>query len=175
MNKKDFNNISIRGRIAYGIMCFEEYVSTKYPDKDFAPVCTFMWNIVSDKDYIDVSAERYMEIIPEYLYEFDEYEKAGFEFLTFDEFNAMRELVPNNDEALNIIMYRIYDIAMEHACGAITPPAKASIDLLFDIIEQINNCGISLPRAELVDGFDFGESGGWGSPISHVGLSRILS
>ena len=55
---------------------------------------------------------------------------------------------------------------MEHAYGAITPPAKTSIDLLFDIIKQINNSGISLPHIELVEGFDFGKTGGWGSPMS---------
>ena len=30
----DFKPISIRGRIAYGIMCAESYVLSKYPDRD---------------------------------------------------------------------------------------------------------------------------------------------
>ena len=174
MNKKDFNNISIRGRIVFGIMCFEEYVTDKYPNVDFAPVCELMWDIVSDKDYIDASAEKYMEIIPEYLYEFDAFEEAGFEFLSAEDFNAMRKLIPSDDEALDLIMHRIYDIAMEHAYGAIESPARASIDLLFEIIEALEARGIKVPRIQVVAKFSFAESGGWGGFIPHAGLSKIL-
>ena len=175
MNKKAFNNISIRGRVAFGIMCFEEYVAVEYPDMDFAPVCELMWDIVSDRDYIDASAEKYMEIIPEYLYEFDAYEDAGFEFLSVEEFESMRKLIPSGDAALELIMHRIYDISMEHAYAAIEPPAKESIDLLFEVIEELESRGVRVPGIEKVAGFSFAESGGWGAFISHGGLSKVLA
>ena len=174
MDKKDFNNISIRGRVAFGIICFEKYVTAKYPNAEFAPVCELMWSIVSDKDYIDVSAERYMEIIPEYLYEFDAYEDAGFEFMSAVEFNAMRKLIPPDDDTLNLIMRRIYDIAMEHAYAAIMPPAKESIDMLFEIIQSLETQGIEVPDIEMVTSFTFTESGGWGAFISYDNLSKVL-
>ena len=175
MNKKDFNGISIRGRVVFAIMCFENYVIAKYPARQFDGVCALMWDIVSDKDYIDASAEKYMEIIPEYLYEFDSYEDAGFEYLTRDEFDFFSELIPSDDESLSLIMHRIYDIAMEHAYAAVDYPAKASIDLLFEIIDALKREGIKLPDIGLVRGFAFAESGGWGNPVSRKGLSRILS
>lgn len=174
MRKKDFNNISIRGRVAFGIMCFERYVRTEYAKRDFAPVCRLMWDIVSDKDYIDASAERYMEVIPEYLYEFDTYEEAEFEFLSAEEFAAMRALVPADDSGLERIMHRIYDVAMEHAYAAVEAPAKASIDYVFEIAEVLEGNGIALPDVDAVKGFSYEVSGGWGAPIDCKGLSIVL-
>lgn len=174
MLKKDFNEISIRGRAAFGVMCFERYVKSKYHDEDFSPVCRLMWDIVSDKDYIDASAERYMEIIPEYLYEFDDYDEAEFDYLSTEEFNSMRKLIPNDDQGLETIMHRIYDIAMEHAYSAIEAPAKASIDYVFEIAETLKTEGVALPDIESVKQFSFAKSGGWGEPINYRGLSIIL-
>ena len=174
MRKKDLNNISIRGRVAFGIMCFERYVKARHANRDFTPVCRLMWDIVSDRNYIDASAERYMEVIPEYLYEFDSYEEAGFEFLSRGEFEAMRALVPPDDPDLECIMHRIYDIAMEHAYTAVDAPARASIDRVFEIAEVLEGNGVALPDVGAVKDFSFEESGGWGSPISHEGLSIVL-
>lgn len=174
MHKKDFNGISIRGRVAFGVMCFERYVMARHPGRDFAPVCRLMWDIVSDKDYIDASAEHYMEIVPEYLYEFEAYEDAGFEFLGKEEFESMRKLVPSDDPGLGRIMHSIYDIAMEHAYGAVEAPAKASIDCVFEIVEVLENNGVALPDIGAVKDFSFEKSGGWGKPIDYRGLSLVL-
>lgn len=175
MNKKTFYGISIRGRVAYAIMCFEEYVIAKYPERDFSPVSKIMWNIVSASDSIDISAEKYMEIIPEYLYEFSVYEDADFEYLTKEQFLSLREIIPSDCEDLNVIMHRIYDIAMEHAYAAIDVPAKESINLLVEVIAILQKDSIRLPEMKKVEDFSFEESMGWGKPITPKGLSKILS
>ena len=46
MNSKNFVDISIRGRIAYVILCFENYVKVKYPDVDMLPILKMMWAVV---------------------------------------------------------------------------------------------------------------------------------
>ena len=48
MNAKDFDNISIRGRVAYIILCFEKYVTKMYPGTDWARVDDMMWKICDD-------------------------------------------------------------------------------------------------------------------------------
>lgn len=165
MNKKDFYNISIRGRIAYAIMCFEAYAKVRYPTRDFTPVCTLMWDIVSDKDSIDISTEKYMEIIPEYLYEFPDYKDADFEYLSKDEFDSMHKIIPSDCGSINSIMHRIYDIAMEHAYIAFEAPAKSSIDLLFDVIAILRQEKIPLPDISKIQKYAFNESGGWGVSV----------
>ena len=53
INGKQFYPISIRGRIAYVIFCFENYVKVKYLDVDMQPVLRLMWSVVDSSDYID--------------------------------------------------------------------------------------------------------------------------
>ena len=55
---KQFYPISIRGRIAYVIFCFENYTKVKYHDVDIQPVLRLMWSVVDSSDYIDNSKRR---------------------------------------------------------------------------------------------------------------------
>jgi hypothetical protein len=71
-------------------------------------------------------------------------------------------------------MHRVYDTATEHAYMAVDAPARASIDHVFEIAEVLESNGVALPDVGAVKGFSFEESGGWGSPISHEGLSIVL-
>ncbi len=115
MNGKQFYDISIRGRIAYVILCFENYVKVKYPDIDMHPVLKMMWSVVDSSDYIDNSAYRYLEIVPECLFEKDYYSTDVFEKLTEDEYNKFTKILNGDDSDLNTIMMSVYDIAMEYA------------------------------------------------------------
>ena len=56
----DFENISVTGRIAYGIMCAEEYLVYKYPDKDWVVVFKAFWEITNLElwdEWIDKTVE----------------------------------------------------------------------------------------------------------------------
>ena len=119
--KTIFDELSIRGRVAYAIMCFERYVTNVYPDKDMSAVAEVMWKIVDDSDYIDNSAYRYMEIIPEYLFEAKDFISSEFDYMTESEYVFYTHLLPppEDDNELNIIMHSIYDIAMEYAYTAV--------------------------------------------------------
>lgn len=174
MDKRDFYDVSIRGMVAYCVMCLENYVLEIYPDLDLAPVLRIAWAIVGDKGYIDLNANRYMEVIPEYLFEFDDYEAAQFDYLTEEEFDMFRQLLNPDDPALNLVMLRIYDIVMAYAYfGLPTSPVEAA-ELVLDVIECLQGHGVPLPDFELVRGFSFSEYHGWGVHISPEGLSRVL-
>ena len=71
-------------------------------------VAELMWKIIDDSDYIDNSAYRYMEIIPEYLFEAEDFVSSQFDYLTEQDYNYFTELlpVPENDIDLNIIMHK---------------------------------------------------------------------
>ena len=51
MNKRDFFSISIRGMVAYCVLCLESYVLETYADRDFAPVLRLAWDIVGPEGY----------------------------------------------------------------------------------------------------------------------------
>ena len=174
MDKHDFTCISIRGMVAYCVMCLESYVLEAYADRDLTPVLRPAWGIVGPEGYIDQNADRYMEAIPEYLFEFDDYETAGFEYLTESEFNELRGLLDPDDEVLGLLMHRIYDVAMCYAYTAVEVPPRDAVDLVFDSIGCLREHGIPLPDFELVGGFSFSELYSWGVHINPEGLSRVL-
>ena len=174
MNKRDFYSVSILGMVAYCIMCLENYVLKAYADHDFAPVLRLAWDIVGPDGYIDENAYRYMEAIPEYLFEFGDYEAAEFEHLTESEFDELRGLLNPDDEALGLLMHRVYDVAMCYAYTAVEVPPREAVDLVFDVIGCLEEHGVPLPDFELVRGFSFSEFHGWGIQISPEGLSRVI-
>lgn len=61
----DFKTISIRGRIAYGIMCAESYALSKFPDRDWKPLFQVLWGISRDDVYWDEWASDVIDRLPE--------------------------------------------------------------------------------------------------------------
>ena len=174
MNKRDFYSVSIRGMVAYCTMCLESYVLEAYADRDLSPVLRLAWGIVGPEGFIDQNADRFMEAIPEYLFEFDDYEAAEFEHLTREEFGEFRGLLDRNDETLDLLMHRVYDVAMCYAYTAVEAPPKEAVNLVFDSIGCLREHGIPLPDFDLVRGFSFSEFHGWGVHINPEGLSMVL-
>ena len=162
MNSKKFVDISIRGRIAYVILCFENYVKVKYPDVDMQPVLRLMWSVVDSSDYIDNSAYKYLEIVPECLFEKDHYSTDVFEELTEDEYNRFTKILNSDDPDLNSIMMSVYDIAMEYAYTNITNHGNETYEYLDKVIAILNNNSIPLPDIDKVSMSRFSESEGWG-------------
>lgn len=174
MNGKQFCEISIRGRIAYVILCFENYVKSKYPDTDMQPVLKMMWSVVDSSDYIDNSAYRYIEIVPECLFEKDHYSTDVFEELTEDEYNGFTKLLNNDDSDLNTIMMSVYDIAMEYAYTVITNNGKETYEYLDRVIGILNDNHIPLPDISKISMSRFSESDGWGHWLDPKKISGML-
>ena len=175
MNSKSFDNISIRGRVAYVIMCFEKYVTLKYPKTDWTRVDDMMWKICDDSDYIDISTYKYMEIIPEYLYEFDDYIKADFDYLSEEDFIYYRSVIPKDDNDLNVLMHAIYDIAIEYAYVALDKNAPETRKYIDDVLHIMTDNQITKPDIQLVSKYTFDKAGGWGNVFDGRYLSIILN
>jgi len=176
MMKTIYDKLSIRGRVAYAIMCFENYVNFKYPDKDMSNVAEIMWKIIDDSDYIDNSAYRYMEIIPEYLYEKDNFASLEFEFLSEQEYNYFISLLPNpnNDPDLNTIMHRIYDIAMKYAYTVVELDSWETKEYLQEVSNILEKNNIPTPDIEKIPKYEWDDSHGWGKCFDGRYLSIIL-
>ena len=174
MNTRDFNNISIRGRVAYAILCFENYVQARYTDKDFSVIASLMWSIVGDTGYIDENADKYMEAIPEYLYEFDNFEDSEFDYITKEEYESFKSILCPSDASLNTIMHRIYDIATEYAYEGFDAPGNETIQYICDVVDELRKNNVPVPEYKLVQPFSFDEYDGWGDFIQASGLSNII-
>lgn len=165
MNKKDFNNISLRGRAAYGISCLTTYLKSKYPDKDFSLVLDIACKITEDSNYIDESVMAYTEIIPEYLYEFDNYADAEFEYLSENQYNELINVLPNDDKDLNTIMLAIRNIIWEYCYVDIEKNAPAASKHLMNILEIFKRISLTLPKLDNFNQYSFDYNNGWGKYI----------
>ena len=168
----DFSNISMNGRAAYAVMCAERYALAKFPDKDWKPLFTWMWQITSD--YFDEWYYKYMEILPEYLYEFDNYKDAEFDYLSENDYDYYADFLRDIDKNMETLMVIPADIAMVYCYTTIPGKGKEGIDLVNKAIQILRENGIELPDSKSVEFSPFSEKDGWGESFDGTKLSIIL-
>lgn len=174
MRKKyNFANISMIGRVAYTIICAEKYALIKYPNKDWRPLFTWMWKCTSD--YFDEWYYHFMEILPEYLYEFDNYKDSQFDYLSEEDYNYYTEFLRDIDDNMRELLVIPTEIAMVYAYTSIPGEGKESIKLVEKAIHILKNNGVAVPNPEQVAFSSFSEKNGWGEPFDGTGLSIILN
>ena len=173
MNNYNFENVSIVGRIAYAIMCAEEYLIQKYPNKDWTIVFKDFWEITS-LDLWDDWLEKIIEIIPEYLFEFDSYMLSDFDYLSEEKYNELKELYDGTNENVNAILYMLYDLARNSAYSSIKGNGRESLSHLKRIIIFLQTEGVQLPDAKQVQNFSFSEKNGWGNSFDGTILSKVV-
>ena len=169
----DFTNISMIGRAAYAVMCAERYAMAEYPDKDWKPLFTWMWQITSD--YFDEWYYRFMEILPEYLYEFDNYKDADFEYLSEEDYNYYADFLKDIDTNMADLLKIPTDISMVYSYTEIPGVGKESIDLVNKAIKILKKAHIELPPIDEVARSLFSEKNGWGENFDGTKLSIILN
>lgn len=75
LNKEDLKNISLRGRVAFGIRCFENaLLALQYNVSQWRIVLDYLWSF-TNIDFLDDWSGLIAEIIPENLLEFKSYEE----------------------------------------------------------------------------------------------------
>lgn len=173
MNNYNFENVSVVGRIAYGIMCAEEYLTHKYPNKDWAIVFKYFWKITELELWDDWMSET-IEIIPEYLFEFDNYELSDFEFLTKNKYLNLKKVYANTYDDVNAILKMVYDLANSHSYSSISGKGEESLFQLEKIIVLLENEGIALPNDKEVKTHLISERKGWGEPFNGMSLSKVV-
>ncbi len=169
----DFSGISLSGRIAYTIMCAERYALAKYPEKNWKPLFTWMWKCTSD--YFDEWYYRFMEILPEYLYEFDNYKDAQFEYLSEQDYNYYSDFLKDIDKNMKKLMVIPTKIAMVYSYMSIPEEGKESIKLVCSAAKILKDNNIELPDPTAVSFSKFTEKNGWGNPFDGKKLSIIIN
>lgn len=173
MDKKiDFNNISITGRIAYSIMCAEKYAITKYPNKDWKRLFSWMWE--STSSYLDDWYYKIIEILPEYLYEFNNYEESNFEYLSQKDYTYFYHLLKDIDENMNDLLTIPTEIATIYAYTSIPGKGQESIKLVEKAITILKTNNIQPPDINEIEFCSFSEKNGWGEQFDGSKLSNIL-
>lgn len=172
MNNDVFLRLSNRGRVAYVNFCIENYALAHKPDADWQHLFEKIWEVLSDV-YWDEWAYQFMEMIPEYLTEFPDYEHSDFDYLTEALYRELIVLYEDMPKAWDTILHALYEIALElgYSCGDSEGRAQGFIKEIEGVLEAE---GIPLPAEDLVPLFPASERNGYGNPFDGRKISHIL-
>lgn len=171
----NLKNISMNGRIAYAIQCIEKYLVEKYPNKDFKKLSIEMWKATSD--FFDKWHDEFIEIIPEYLYEFGEkYQKDKWDYLNEENFNYWINFFNEikKDPNINKLLTNLAEISMVYCYTPIPDEGKESLKLIENIENILNENKINLPESDTFSFSKFAEKNGWGNDFDGKKYSLIL-
>lgn len=171
--KNNFDAISLCGRFAYSVMCAERYAVAKYPEKDWKRLFSWLWKGTSG--YFDEWYYHFMEILPKYLYEFDNYKDAAFDYLSEDDYNYYVEFLKNIDKNMERLLEIPSEISMVYSYTSIPGKGRESINLVNEAISILEENSIKLPAHTDVEFSSFSENNGWGNPFEGEFLSIILN
>ncbi|MEW4371842.1 hypothetical protein [Paenibacillus kandeliae] len=173
MNIDLFKSVSIRGRVAYGICCFENVLlSLDYHSEDWKIVLRHLWRFMSEP-LLDDCFSVMVELIPDNLTETPVYDE-DFEQITNEEYLALYQLYQNIDEFITVLLRDIYYICAVHAYSSIVGYGKESLNSLQDLICHMNERNFPLPDYVRFLEFSLEEDDKWGKDFDGTKLSKIL-
>ena len=165
--------ISLRGRIAFAIMCAERYVLAKKPGADWSFVFSELWRIADDIHWDDWS-DRVIDLLPEYIYELDCYNPDEFSWIDEKGFTTLKELYAGFGEDWANLLQDIVDMEEAYAYTSIPGVGQESISSLEDVLSILAKADVAAPPLESVAFSRFPERGGRGNPFDKLELSIIL-
>ncbi|WP_338555851.1 hypothetical protein [Paenibacillus sp. KS-LC4] len=170
MNIDKFINISMRGRVAYGISCLENaLLSFKYDLNDWKIVLNYLWEFTSIQ-YLDDWNDAAVELIPENLLEFRMYEEHEFERLSKQEFVYLYNLYQDIDVSIDKLIRSIYELGVSHVYTEIEGYGESSLKSLERLVNVMFINNFPLPSIEPFLKYSIKENRGWGNKFE--GLSR---
>jgi len=166
MNTEILKNVSVVGRVAYAVMCIENYLISEYPGKDWTILSEEMWKLTSM--YFDDWGYRFIELLPQALFEKPDFASSYFEDISETDYDKFRKLYQNCHDDVNQLLLALYQ--MEEA---FTDESNA-MPYLEKITDALERKHISLPNAEKVSFSRISEHHGWGNHFDGRFLSVIL-
>lgn len=162
-----FEKISIWGRIAYAICCFENYIlKAGYERKPWGSVFQKLWAI-DNAEYVDDWLYSMIEYIPECILEFENY-GSGWEYIDENTFNSLYRLYSDTPRIsdINLIMTVIKEICESEIYSPQSPPAASSLRVMEErLLPAATALDIDLPDIKYFQGFAMSATNCWGEKL----------
>lgn len=169
-----FKKISLRGRVAYAVRCFEYLLlDLGYDKEQWRFILEIMWEF-SNAQYLDHCSYKLNEIIPYNLLEFKTYEEHDFEYLSKKDFYYLYDLYQNIDEKIIDYMELIHDIGTSHIYSCIIDYGVESFECLKKMIDYMKKNNLQVPDCIDFEQFSISQNEGFGDNFEGLGLSVIL-
>lgn len=175
----EIDALSLLGRVACAIMCAERYLLAKYPGRDFRTAARIMWGMVNGSDWLDESAYRFGDIIPDVLFErmadgsLVKYDES--DYVTADEVRALRATLPTpeDDSDFNVLMQMIYNIQLADVYSTPRLDRPQTGARLMKVLDILRKNGIASPDLSALPQ-DRNVQGGTGNWIDEQNYTLIV-
>jgi len=176
-NRDDLSKVSMNGRMAYIILCIEKFLLTKYPEKNWKELSKRMWKVTSIP--WDVWIDEFIEIIPQYLFEFDNYDESDFEELSEEEYKYYSDLYDgitegledDSTDELNCLLNSLKELEEVYCYTSIPGIGEESLDIIYKVCCILADNNVSIPNTGIVAFSSFVEKNGWGETFDGNKLS----
>lgn len=166
--KNDFKIISIRGRLAFGLIFFEELLK-KYDvellsNKFLNDFVEKLWEVCSSNNF-ESTEEFVNEVAPYSILDsspnnnFNEYD-----FLSFEDAYSLKEFYLTLPQDIILAMNFLTEIAFGNLYGDTGSYSSITYDQLMDLLEIYKNNGMNFTDFGLTVRSSFEELNGWGDP-----------
>lgn len=160
IEREKIEQISIRGRVAFAILCLELAIKHfKLETLNWKFLLGLLWS------YTNSNVGRWHEVLSECIPNsvlVDDFVKEEMELLTEDQFNELRELFNTSNDVINQIINQIFWIATEDLYSSISNYSQGTIDTLLKILKEMDKYEIDTPDIQLFTELTIEENDGWG-------------
>lgn len=175
MIEEKFKNISIKGRVAYGISCLERaLICYSCTLKNWEWVLEKIWEFTSI-EYLDDWFYEMAEFLPDSLLEDNEYIPEEFEYITEKQFYILLELYQKES---NQVINQIFNLIFEMGTFDLYSRLENYSPNTLICLEKINNImvlnNIELPSVANFIRYSYYENKGWGNSFEGKVNSIIL-
>lgn len=170
MTIKQFEHASDTAKMAYLVLCLENYLLTKMPDRDWTPVLEILWTITNYESWDDWSGVI-TEIIPSLFFETPGYQ--DFEEITEEQYHKIAALYQDIPAAWEALTSAVQHAAPLYANGTRDCCAYADNDADL-VIKTLQREGVPLPDVDVAALSPAPARGEMDTPINAADLSHVL-
>ena len=162
--EQELQDISIRGKMAFMVKCFENYASSKYPELDWGQLFQFMRKVTSVEWIDDDWWYPLGEFLPEFILETTGYDKDQYESLSEKDYIYYKNLFSGVKRDIVKILSNIHDLLSIYLYGDIDDHGKEMNVAMCKIIKDMTKSkAFVLPDINKYKFSKWEERDGWGN------------
>ncbi|WP_029067527.1 hypothetical protein [Lachnobacterium bovis] len=166
-----FENISIRGRMAYMICSFEKLLLYYECNKEeWKGLLEKLWKYTST-EFLDDWMYEIAEYMPESVLE-DSFE--GAEFISVGEYTHLQKLYRNTDAKVLSFLRSVFECGTCDLYSKLYNYSPNTIKCVRQATDILKNLNIELMDAKLFEKYAYTDCNGWGFPFEGKKMSIIL-
>lgn len=176
MDEKEFKNISVKGRVAYGIRCLEQtLIYYNCSLENWKWIIEKIWGYTSVV-YLDDWFYEIAEFMPDSILDDKDCYPEDCEYLSEEQFyRLVRTYSEDSNPVINRIIRLIFEMGTSDLYSKLEGCAQNSLDCLNKIMCIMVQENIELPSSTPFSNYSYKENNGWGESFDGKKSSLILT